>query len=49
VSERSYGSIDDGAPSWSGLSVFHEVLRRTRARFLTEHDPDGIEIFTVTK
>jgi len=30
-SEQSYGSTDDGAPSWSGLSVLHEVLCSTRA------------------
>lgn len=45
ASEQSYGSTDDRAPSWSGLSVLHEVLRRTRARSLTEHDPDRVETF----
>lgn len=45
TSKQSYGSADDGAPSWSGLSVLHEVLRRTRGRSLTEHDPDGVETF----
>lgn len=45
ASEQSYGSADDGAPSWSGLSVLHEVLRRTRARSLTEHDPDQVETY----